>query len=81
MLEHGIRSFFVIMDISKEILSGRTLGAEEQDLAARIMKSKQADIQQPLETETDVLLIDSTKSIDDVLVDINTGIESLVRNI
>lgn len=46
MLAHSIKSIFVIMHIAKETLSGRTLGAEEPELAERIMGEKIADIQE-----------------------------------
>jgi gluconate kinase len=70
MLANSIRPIFVIMHITKETLSGRTLGAEEPDLAERIMEQKIADIQEPLEEERDVILIDSTQDIDALFLQI-----------
>jgi gluconate kinase len=64
MLAHSVRPIFVIMHITKETLSGRTLGAEEPELAERIMEHKIADIQEPLEEEKDVILIDSMRDVD-----------------
>ena len=37
LLSHSIHPMFVILHITKETLSGRTLGAEEPELAERIM--------------------------------------------
>ncbi|KAK5656658.1 hypothetical protein OQA88_4638 [Cercophora sp. LCS_1] len=56
MLAQGIKSVFVILNITKETLSGRTLGAEEPELAEKIMAAKAADIEEPAEDEADVLL-------------------------
>jgi gluconate kinase len=64
MLENSVRPIFVIMHITKETLSGRTLGAEEPELAERIMEHKIADIQEPLDEEKDVILVDSMRDVD-----------------
>jgi gluconate kinase len=61
---HSIRPIFVIMHITEGTLSGRTLGAEEPELARKIMEYKIADIQEPLEEEKDIILIDSMRDID-----------------
>jgi gluconate kinase len=74
MLAHSIRPIFVIMHITKETLSGRTLGAEEPELAGRIMEQKIADIQEPLEEEKDVILIDSMRDVNALFVEIMEGI-------
>ena len=74
MLEHSIRPIFVIMHITKETLSGRTLGAEEPELAERIMEQKIADIQEPLEEEKDVILIDSMRDVNALFPEIMEGI-------
>jgi len=64
MLAHSIRPIFVIMHITKETLSGRTLGAEEPELAERIMEIKIAAIQEPLDEERDVILVDAMRDVD-----------------
>ena len=74
MLAHSIKPIFVIMHITKETLSGRTLGAEEPELAERIMGEKIADIQEPLEEEKDVILIDSMRDVDAMFLEIKEGI-------
>lgn len=74
MLAHSIRPMFVIMHITKETLSGRTLGAEEPELAKRIMEQKTEDIQEPLEEERDVILIDSIRDVDTLFPEIMDGI-------
>ena len=74
MLAHSVRPIFVIMHITKETLSGRTLGAEEPELAERIMEQKIADIQEPLEEEKDVILIDSLRDVDSLFPEIMEGI-------
>jgi gluconate kinase len=74
MRAHSIRSIFVIMHITKETLSGRTLGAEEPALAARIMEKKMADIEKPLEEEKDVILIDSMQDVDTLYPEIMEAI-------
>jgi gluconate kinase len=71
---HGSRPIFVIMHITKETLSGRTLGAEEPELAERIMEQKIADIQEPLEEEKDVILIDSMRDVNTLFPEIMEGI-------
>lgn len=75
MWTHAIAPIFVIMHITKETLVGRTLGAEESELADRIMGEKIADIQGPLdEEEKDVVIIDSTQDVDTVFLRIKEGI-------
>jgi gluconate kinase len=79
MLEHSIRPIFVIMHITQETLSGRTLGAEEPELAERIMAQKRADIQEPHEDERDVILVDSMRDLDTMLPDIKEAITRQLR--
>jgi gluconate kinase len=74
ILANSIRPIFVIMHITKETLSGRTLGAEEPGLAERIMEQKIADIQEPLEEEKDVILIDSMRDVNTLFPEIMQGI-------
>jgi len=74
MLTHSIRTIFVILHITKETLSGRTLGAEEPELAKRIMGEKIADIQPPLDEEEDVILVDSMQDIDALFLEIRERI-------
>lgn len=64
MLAVAIRPVFVVLHITEETLSGRTLGAEEPQLAERIMAHKVADIQEPLGEEKDVILVDSLRDVD-----------------
>lgn len=64
MLAQSVRPIFVIMDITEQTLLGRTLGAEEPQLAVRIMEEKKAAIEQPSREEKDIVLIDSTQDID-----------------
>ena len=81
MLAHSIKTIFVIMHITKETLSGRTLGAEEPELAERIMGEKIADIQEPLEEEKDVILIDSMLDVDASFFEIKEGITRQLADI
>jgi gluconate kinase len=74
MLAHSIRPIFVIMHITKDMLSRRTLGAEEPELAKRIMEQKIANIQEPLEEERDVILIDSMQDVNAMFLEIMDGI-------
>ncbi|KAK3314504.1 hypothetical protein B0H66DRAFT_563055 [Apodospora peruviana] len=69
---HKITPLFVILHITKETLSGRTLGAEEPELAERIMGEKVADIEVPLleEQERDVIMVDSLKDVDALFLEI-----------
>ncbi|KAH8881750.1 hypothetical protein GQ53DRAFT_754183 [Thozetella sp. PMI_491] len=74
MLANSIKPIFVVMHITEETLSGRTLGAEEPELAERIMGEKIADIQVPLEEETDVVLIDSMRDVESLFAEVKDGI-------
>ncbi|TVY91424.1 hypothetical protein LAWI1_G003013 [Lachnellula willkommii] len=74
MLAHSIKTIFAIMHITKETLSGRTLGAEEPGLAERIMGEKIADIEEPLEEEKDVILVESIHDVDTSFIEIKEGI-------
>ncbi|KAK1760005.1 hypothetical protein QBC47DRAFT_316947 [Echria macrotheca] len=75
----SIRSVFVIMQITEQTLSGRTLGAEEPELAARIMGEKVAHIELPQEDEEDIILIDSMQDVDAMFVEIRERIQRQVR--
>lgn len=76
MLANSIKPIFVILQITEEVLSGRTLGAEEPELAKRIMGEKLADIEEPvLEEEPDVTVIDSMRDIDFLYLEIKDGID------
>lgn len=79
MLAHSIRTIFVIMHITKETLSGRTLGAEEPELAERIMEQKIAHIEEPLAEEKDVILVDSMQDVDAVFQEIMEGTNRLLK--
>jgi len=78
MRANSIKIIFVILQISEETLSGRTLGAEEPELAERIMGEKIADIQEPLEEELerDVITIDSMRDVDSLFEEIKGAVES-----
>lgn len=75
MLERKIKPVFVILQITTETLSGRTLGAEEPELAASIMAIKASHIQQPLEGERDVIIIDSMKDVDTLSAQMTAAIQ------
>ncbi|KAK3356524.1 hypothetical protein B0T25DRAFT_136479 [Lasiosphaeria hispida] len=74
MLEHSIKPLFVIMHITKDTLSGRTLGAEEPGLAEKIMGEKMKDVEEPLAEEKDVILIDSLRDVDTLFQETKEGI-------
>lgn len=74
MLAHSIRTIFMIMQITKETLSGRTLGAEEPELAEKIMESEISDIEEPLEEKKDVIVIDNMQEVDAMFMEIKDGI-------
>lgn len=75
MLSKSVRTIFVILQITKETLSGRTLGAENPELAAKIMIEKVEDLREPLDEEIDVLVVDSMQDVDALTLDI----EDIVR--
>lgn len=79
MLALSVRPVFVILHITEETLSGRTLGAEEPRLAERIMAHKVADIQEPLEEEKDVILVDSLRDVDALFPEILEGISQQLQ--
>lgn len=81
MLANSIKPIFVIMQITKETLSGRTLGAEEPVLAEKIMGEKIADIEMPLEEETDVIVIDSMRDVDTLFAEITEGIQRQLKDV
>ncbi|KAK4443318.1 hypothetical protein QBC34DRAFT_362196 [Podospora aff. communis PSN243] len=67
----GLRVLFVVLWISEEVLEGRTLGAEEEALAGRIMMGKKRDIEMPGEEELvgrggDVMVVDSLRSVEEM---------------
>lgn len=76
LLARSVKPVFVILHITEETLSGRTLGAEEPQLAEKIMAHKIADIQEPLAEETDVILVDSLRDVDALFPEI---LESVIR--
>jgi gluconate kinase len=75
MLANSVRAIFVILQITKDTLSGRTLGAEEPELAKKIMKEKLEDLREPLKEETDVLVVDSLQDVDSMTL----HIEEMIR--
>jgi hypothetical protein len=78
MLAKDVRVIFVILQITTDTLSGRTLGAENPELAERIMKEKAEDLREPEEEETDVLVVDSMQDIDALTLNIETMIKHQV---
>lgn len=79
MLAKSVRVIFVVLQITKDTLSGRTLGAEEPDLAERIMESKREDIKMPDVEENDVLVVDSMQDVDALTLDIEERIRRQVE--
>jgi gluconate kinase len=78
MLAKEVRVIFVILQITKVTLSGRTLGAENPELAERIMKEKAEDLREPEEEERDVLVVDSMQDVDALTLDIEDMIRQQV---
>lgn len=81
MLANSVKPIFVVLDITEETLSGRTLGAEEPKLARRIMGEKLADIQKPMVEEKDVVLVNSMYDVDQVFTLIMEGIQKQVPKV
>lgn len=79
MLAQSVKPVFVILHITEETLSGRTLGAEEPQLAERIMAHKVADIQEPLGEEKDVILVDSLRDVDALFPEIMEGVSQQLQ--
>ncbi|PYH96122.1 hypothetical protein BO71DRAFT_397366 [Aspergillus ellipticus CBS 707.79] len=76
--EEPVGVIFVVLQIERETLVGRTLGAENQELALRILEEKVEDIRVPvLEEEPDTLVVDGTLDVDSLAVQIG----GLVRGI
>lgn len=78
MLERNVKPIFVILQITTETLSGRTLGAEEPELAASIMAIKASHIQQPLEGEKDVIIIDSMRDVDTLAAQMTAALQERI---
>jgi len=78
MLAKEVRVIFVILQITKDTLCGRTLGAENPELAERIMNEKAEDLREPEEEETDVLVVDSMQDVDALTLDIEQMIKAQV---
>ena len=74
MVAKSVRGIFVILQITRDTLSGRTLGAENPELATRIMGEKAEDSRKSLE-EKDVLVVDSMQDVNALILDI----EEMVR--
>lgn len=81
LLVQGVKTIWVILQITEETLSGRTLGAEDFEMAEKVMGEKLADIQKPLEDETDVILIDSMREVDALFLEIREGISRQLRTL
>jgi gluconate kinase len=75
MLAKNIRVIFVILQITTDTLSGRTLGAENPELTERIMKEKGEDLREPEEEEADILVVDSMQDVDALTL----NIEEMIR--
>ena len=80
MSSKGVRTIFVILQISKHALSGRTLGAEEPELAERIMEEKLEDLEDPVEGERDVIVVDSMQGVDALTVEIEERVRRQVED-
>jgi gluconate kinase len=74
MVAKSVWEIFVILQITRDTLSGRTLGAENPELAARVMEEKAEDLRKLLE-EKDVLVVDSMQDVNALISDI----EEMVR--
>jgi gluconate kinase len=81
MLAKSVRVIFVILQITRDTLSGRTLGAENPELAARIMEEKAEDLREPMEEERDVLVVDSMRDVDALILDIEAVIKRQVAEV
>jgi gluconate kinase len=81
MLARSIKPIFVIMQITVETLAGRTLGAEEPELAAKIMGHKIADIQAPQDDEQDVIVIDSMRDVEALFFEIKEAIDNRITTL
>lgn len=78
MLARSIRVIFVVLQIARETLMGRTVGAENPELAMKILEEKAEDIRMPLEEEKDVLVVDATQDVDSLTVEIKEMIKQQV---
>jgi gluconate kinase len=64
ILTKWVRVIFVILQITRDTLSGRTLGAENPELAEEIMEEKAEDLREPLKEEKDILVVESMQDVD-----------------
>jgi gluconate kinase len=80
MLAQSVRVIFVILQFTKDTLSGRTLGAENPKLAEKIMEEKVEDLRVSLEEEKDVLVVDSMQDVDALTLDIEEMIRRQVEH-
>ncbi|PWY79644.1 hypothetical protein BO70DRAFT_397128 [Aspergillus heteromorphus CBS 117.55] len=55
---------FVVLQIGRETLVGRTVGAENPELEMRIIEEKVEDIRVPLAEEQDTLVVDALQDVD-----------------
>jgi gluconate kinase len=78
MLGMEVRVIFVILQITTDTLSGRTLGAENPELAERIMEEKAEDLREPEQEERDTLVVDSMQDVDALTLDIEESIKRQV---
>jgi len=81
MVAKSVGVIFVILQITRETLSGRTLGAENPELAARIMAEKAEDLREPLEEEKHVLVVDSMQDVNALILDIEEMIRRQVSDL
>jgi gluconate kinase len=81
MLTKSIRVIFVVLQITRDTLVGRTVGAENHELEMKILREKAEDLTLPLEEETDVLVVDSMQDIDSLTEDIKEMIKRQVGDV
>ncbi|KAK4210097.1 hypothetical protein QBC37DRAFT_429265 [Rhypophila decipiens] len=95
LAKHFVRPIFAILQITKETLSGRTLGAEEAGLANWIMREKEKDIERPGEVELldgsgqdqsesgrDIVMVESDdgRSVDELFRFILKGVQGIMSS-
>ncbi|KAM7205970.1 putative thermosensitive gluconokinase [Rhypophila sp. PSN 637] len=95
LAKHFVKPIFAILQITKQTLSGRTLGAEEAELAKQIMREKERDIEPPEESELlvefgkdhsensgDILVVESDdgRSVDELFRFILKGVQGIMSS-
>ncbi|KAM7212136.1 hypothetical protein V8F06_012499 [Rhypophila decipiens] len=82
LAKYFVRPIFAILQITKETLSGRTLGAEEAGLANWIMREKEKDIERPGESGRDIVMVESDdgRSVDELFRFILKGVQGIMSS-